>query len=315
MHDGKPPPPSCGSNEGSLGGQPPSPGCGELRHRERDLRFQAAARSTMGAQPPPPGRHEIRRGGRPPPSGRRESVVGKATFVVGPRRSPLERGNRGRRRWCCREGYSGGGDNDWRRRRRRKGGGVAAGTVAGSSDREGDTDKVGGGAREVGRSRGKILGLRMKGVVYIPEVIWTPSRLLAGWTDFVPEAGPLSYHPLSGCASGRPNGLRWQPRQKVVWPSRHEALSIVPRVGLGSCFFGSCLVPLIVLGPSGNLSACSLGLSATSQQYFSLTTNQPPATSQQYFSLRTNQHQPSASNQTNRLYSGGGHQKRWPWGR
>jgi hypothetical protein len=33
---------------------------------------------------------------------------------------------------------------------------------------------------------------------------------------------------------------------------------------------------------------CSLGLSATSQQYFSLTTNQPPATSQQYSSLRTN---------------------------
>jgi hypothetical protein len=32
---------------------------------------------------------------------------------------------------------------------------------------------------------------------------------------------------------------------------------------------------------------CSLGLSATSQQYFSLRTNQPPATSQQYFSLRT----------------------------
>jgi hypothetical protein len=33
---------------------------------------------------------------------------------------------------------------------------------------------------------------------------------------------------------------------------------------------------------------CSLGLSATSQQYFSLKTNQPPAISQQYFSLRTN---------------------------
>jgi hypothetical protein len=47
------------------------------------------------------------------------------------------------------------------------------------------------------------------------------------------------------------------------------------------------------------LSACSLGLSATSQQYFSLRTNQPPATSQQYFFLGTNQHQPSATNQTN----------------
>jgi hypothetical protein len=47
--------------------------------------------------------------------------------------------------------------------------------------------------------------------------------------------------------------------------------------------------------------ACSLGLSATSQQYFSLRTNQPPATSQQYSSLRTNQHQPSATSQSNRL--------------
>jgi hypothetical protein len=46
---------------------------------------------------------------------------------------------------------------------------------------------------------------------------------------------------------------------------------------------------------------CSLGLSATSQQYFSLRTNQPPATSQQYSSLRTNQHQPLATSQPNRL--------------
>jgi hypothetical protein len=50
------------------------------------------------------------------------------------------------------------------------------------------------------------------------------------------------------------------------------------------------------------LTACSLGLSATSQQYFSLRTNQPPATSQQYFSLRTNQHQPSATSEPNRLH-------------
>jgi hypothetical protein len=46
---------------------------------------------------------------------------------------------------------------------------------------------------------------------------------------------------------------------------------------------------------------CSLGLSANSQQYFSLRTNQPPATSRQYFSLRTNRHQPLATSQTNRL--------------
>jgi hypothetical protein len=54
---------------------------------------------------------------------------------------------------------------------------------------------------------------------------------------------------------------------------------------------------------SGKLTPCSIGLSATSQQYFSLTTNQPPATSQQYFSLRINQHQLSATSQTNRLLS------------
>jgi hypothetical protein len=49
------------------------------------------------------------------------------------------------------------------------------------------------------------------------------------------------------------------------------------------------------------LAPCSFGLSATSQQYFSLRTNQPLATSQQYFSLRTNQHQPSDTSRTNRL--------------
>jgi hypothetical protein len=42
--------------------------------------------------------------------------------------------------------------------------------------------------------------------------------------------------------------------------------------------------------------------SATSQQYFSLGTNQPLATSQQYSSIRTNQHQPSATSQPNRLH-------------
>jgi hypothetical protein len=45
----------------------------------------------------------------------------------------------------------------------------------------------------------------------------------------------------------------------------------------------------------------SFGLSTTSQPYFSLRTNQPPAISQQYFYLRTNQHQPSATSQTNKL--------------
>jgi hypothetical protein len=60
------------------------------------------------------------------------------------------------------------------------------------------------------------------------------------------------------------------------------------------------LLTTFVMHAAGR-SACSFGLSATSQQYFSLRTNQPRATSQQYFSLKTNQHQPSATSQTNRL--------------
>jgi hypothetical protein len=58
------------------------------------------------------------------------------------------------------------------------------------------------------------------------------------------------------------------------------------------------LYALVVL----HFPPCSLGLSATSQQYFSLTTNQPPATSQQYSSLRTNQHQPSATSPTEQAH-------------
>jgi hypothetical protein len=48
-----------------------------------------------------------------------------------------------------------------------------------------------------------------------------------------------------------------------------------------------------------------ISLSATSQQYFSLTTDQPPATNQQYSCLRTNQHQPSATSQPNMLVPAG----------
>jgi hypothetical protein len=58
---------------------------------------------------------------------------------------------------------------------------------------------------------------------------------------------------------------------------------------------------IIKFRPKTSRSACSFCLSATSQQYFSLRTNQPPATSQQYFSLTTNQHQPLVTSQTNRL--------------
>jgi hypothetical protein len=55
-------------------------------------------------------------------------------------------------------------------------------------------------------------------------------------------------------------------------------------------------------GAASASSPCSFGLSDTSQQYFSLTTNQPLSISQQYSSHRTNQHQPSATSQPNRLH-------------
>jgi hypothetical protein len=42
-----------------------------------------------------------------------------------------------------------------------------------------------------------------------------------------------------------------------------------------------------------NLSACSLGLSATSQQYFSLRTNQPPATSRNQPTVLFSQNKPA----------------------
>jgi hypothetical protein len=59
------------------------------------------------------------------------------------------------------------------------------------------------------------------------------------------------------------------------------------------------IVPVFLSEPFriffAGIAPYSLGLSATSQQYFSLRTNQPPD-----FSLKTNQHQPSTTSQTNR---------------
>jgi hypothetical protein len=51
----------------------------------------------------------------------------------------------------------------------------------------------------------------------------------------------------------------------------------------------------IELGYKGsqNLTACSLGLSATSQQYFSLRTNQPPATSRNQPAVLFSQNKPA----------------------
>jgi hypothetical protein len=47
------------------------------------------------------------------------------------------------------------------------------------------------------------------------------------------------------------------------------------------------------LKETGEKSACSLGLSATSQQYFSLRTNQPPATSRNQPAVLFSQNKPA----------------------
>jgi hypothetical protein len=71
--------------------------------------------------------------------------------------------------------------------------------------------------------------------------------------------------------------------------------------GLELCTCAQNILIFTVLELCIKLTPCSLGLSATSQQYSSVRTNQPPATSQQYSSVRTNQHQPLATSQPNRL--------------
>jgi hypothetical protein len=73
---------------------------------------------------------------------------------------------------------------------------------------------------------------------------------------------------------------------------------------LGTCLILQWHYQKYISVQTSKPTPCSFGLSATSQQYFSLRTNQPPATSQQYFSLTTNQHQPSATSQTNRHRKG-----------
>jgi hypothetical protein len=91
--------------------------------------------------------------------------------------------------------------------------------------------------------------------------------------------------------------LNWTPSNSVTPQQKHRS----SRPELTS--FASSPAPTFLCLHSTVDRPCSFGLSATSQQYFSLTTNQPPATSQQYFPLTTNQHQPSATSQTNRLLS------------
>jgi hypothetical protein len=95
--------------------------------------------------------------------------------------------------------------------------------------------------------------------------------------------------------------LHWS---KMLWDSScwppHRGRSSEPRaILLKVCYLAAPPSWNIVLERGGEATPCSFGLSATSQRYFSLKTNQSLATSQQYFSLRTNQHQPSATSQTN----------------
>jgi hypothetical protein len=62
---------------------------------------------------------------------------------------------------------------------------------------------------------------------------------------------------------------------------------------LQACLFDLILVILNIL-PDLNLAPCSLGLSVTSQQYFSLTTNQQPASSTFLSEQTSTSHQPPA---------------------
>jgi hypothetical protein len=68
----------------------------------------------------------------------------------------------------------------------------------------------------------------------------------------------------------------------------------------GGCVSYEVINELLFLFMASTLLApCSFALSATSQHYFSLKTNQPSPISQQYFFLGTNQYQPPATSRTN----------------
>jgi hypothetical protein len=62
----------------------------------------------------------------------------------------------------------------------------------------------------------------------------------------------------------------------LIHPSSFPVLTAVDHLACGQLR----LIRTFVVTQKYRVSACSLGLSATSQHYFSLRTNQPPATSQ-----------------------------------
>jgi hypothetical protein len=71
---------------------------------------------------------------------------------------------------------------------------------------------------------------------------------------------------------------------------------------LSACFFGWRLSSPLACCVFGLFHPVSLAYQLPVSSTFLSEQNQPPATSQQYFSLVTNQHQPSATGQPNRLF-------------
>jgi hypothetical protein len=88
---------------------------------------------------------------------------------------------------------------------------------------------------------------------------------------------------------------------------RHQCGSGRARARCGACRVVNCSCAVAHPSPvfiHGSHRPASLASEVPSRRHTSapsLRTNQPTATSEQYFSLRTNQHQPSATSQPNRL--------------
>jgi hypothetical protein len=129
------------------------------------------------------------------------------------------------------------------------------------------------------------------------------------------ELHPVDHHPFEAIGDYVPIGSMVPPatfndlghhqyfsERDIKKPIFSHASSTCHRVGSQLPMSLTPKTEVSHLIESGLRVPSSFGLSGTSQQYFSLRTNQPPATSQQYFSLTTNQHQPSATSQTNRLH-------------
>jgi hypothetical protein len=139
-----------------------------------------------------------------------------------------------------------------------------------------------------------------------------------GWAPgeghgIVRRENPDGAHAAPSAGHGSPPGNGWEAGGEAVPPLSADAAllrfgtevedGLMGRVGFlsgrldGPNSLRSCALFRMTYQPQANTIFLS---EQTSQQYFSLKTNQPPAISQQYFSLKTNPHQPSATSQTNR---------------